>query len=66
MTPNERYLAITTWRRIKEAQRIKERRLDRYERDLAHNMGIANIPYMGIINSIDKLEEINDDAQREE
>ncbi len=42
MTPDERYSAITTWRRIKEAQRTKERRLDRYEREMTQTRELTD------------------------
>ncbi len=43
MTPEERYHAITTWRRIKEAQREKERRLDRYEREMTETRELVEL-----------------------
>ncbi len=58
MTPEERYTAITTWRRIKETQRVKECRLDRYEREMKmgytsreNNMDSLHDPHNNVSNN---------------
>ncbi len=56
MTPEERYLAITTWRRIKEMQKVKERRLDQYEREMAQTIELTNEDLASMIKRNEVLE----------
>ncbi len=56
MTPEERHLAITTWRRIKEMQKVKERRLDQYEREMAQTIELTNEDLASMIKRNEVLE----------